>query len=142
MIPVAQVLKDAGMSKNDSQEIILVGGSTRIPKMQQLLSDFFNGKELNKSINLDEAVTVSLAVQAGGLSGDTVEVTKYVLLLDVLPLSLEIETAGGIMTSLIKRSTTTPVRKLKHSQHALMINQKLTFKFLKVNVASQNLIVC
>lgn len=111
MIPVTQVLRDAGMSKADVHEIILVGGSTRIPKIQNMLKDYFNGKELNKSINPDEAVAYGAAVQGGILSGDASEATKDVLLLDVAPLSLGIETAGGIMTPLIKRGTTIPVRK-------------------------------
>jgi len=111
MIPVTQVLKDANMSKQDVHQIILVGGSTRIPKIQQMLSDYFNGKALNKSINPDEAVAYGAAVQAGILSGDASHATKDVLLLDVAPLSLGIETAGGVMTPLIKRGTTIPVKK-------------------------------
>jgi molecular chaperone DnaK (HSP70) len=111
MAPVAQVLKDADIPKSKIDEIILVGGSTRIPKVQELLSDFFNGKKLNKSINPDEAVAYGAAVQGGILSGDASEATKDVLLLDVAPLSLGIETAGGIMTPLVKRGTTIPVKK-------------------------------
>ena len=111
MVPVTQVLKDAGVSKNDVDEIILVGGSTRIPKIQVMLKEYFNGKELNKSINPDEAVAQGAAIQGGILSGDAADATKDVLLLDVAPLSLGIETAGGVMTPIVKRGTTIPVKK-------------------------------
>jgi L1 cell adhesion molecule like protein len=108
---VEQVLLDAKMSKSDIDEIILVGGSTRIPKVQKMLSDYFNGKELNKSINPDEAVAYGAAVQASLLSGVQSKVTDGLLLLDVAPLTLGIETAGGVMTPLIKRNTTIPTKK-------------------------------
>ncbi|KAE8378716.1 heat shock protein 70 family [Aspergillus bertholletiae] len=111
MEPVERVLRDAKIDKSSVHEIVLVGGSTRIPKIQRLVSDFFN-KEPNKSINPDEAVAYGAAVQAAILSGDTSsKSTNEILLLDVAPLSLGIETAGGVMTALIKRNTTIPTKK-------------------------------
>lgn len=111
MAPVEQVLKDSGLSKQDIQEVVLVGGSTRIPRVQQLLSQFFNGKELCKSINPDECVAYGACLQASILSGNADEKLNQVVLLDVAPLSLGIETAGGVMTKLIPRNTTIPAKK-------------------------------
>jgi L1 cell adhesion molecule like protein len=111
MGPVEQVLKDSKIPKDKVDEVVLVGGSTRIPKIQELLSSFFNGKKLCKEINPDEAVAYGAAVQAVMLAGHGDEKTDEIVLVDVAPLSLGIETAGGVMTKLIKRNTTIPCKK-------------------------------
>jgi len=108
---VVQVLKDAKMGKTDIHEVILVGGSTRIPKVQELLCSFFNGKELNKSVNPDEVVSAGAAIQAFTLNGGKDEKTNDILLLDVCPMTISIETAGGIATPMIVRNTTIPTKK-------------------------------
>lgn len=111
--PVEKALRDAKLQKNQIHEVVLVGGSTRIPKVQQLLKEFFDGKQLNKSINPDEAVAYGAAVQAAILAGDQSAEIKDVLLLDVTPLSLGIETAGGVMTTLIERNSRIPAKTSK-----------------------------
>lgn len=109
--PVEMALKDAGRKKNEIDEIVLVGGSTRIPKIQQLIKDYFNGKEPNRGINPDEAVAYGASVQAGILGGEATDETKDMLIIDVAPLTLGIETVGGVMTKIIPRGTVIPTKK-------------------------------
>lgn len=111
MDPVEKVMTDGGMKKSEIHEVVLVGGSTRIPKIQQLIKDYFNGKEPNKGINPDEAVAYGAAVQGGILGGETSEATEGVVLIDVTPLTLGIETVGGVMTKIIPKGTVIPAKK-------------------------------
>jgi heat shock 70kDa protein 1/2/6/8 len=129
MEPVERVLSDAKISKSEVDEIVLVGGSTRIPRIQKLLSDFFNGKELNKSVNPDEAVAYGAAVQAAILTNTADDKANEILLLDVCPLSLGIETAGQIMTVLIPRNSAIPNKKTQtfstYSDNQTAVNIKV-----------------
>jgi heat shock protein 5 len=111
MDPVSKVMEDSGFKKAEISEVVLVGGSTRIPKVQQLIKDYFNGKEPNKGINPDEAVAYGAAVQGGILGGEYSDQTKDLILIDVTPLSLGVETVGGVMTKIIPKETVIPAKK-------------------------------
>ncbi len=125
MDPVEKALTDAKMDKSKMQDVVLVGGSSRIPKVQKLLQDFMNGKELCKSINPDEAVAYGAAVQAAVLTGVDDPTIRDLLLVDVTPLSLGIETAGAVMTVLIKRNTRIPYRHLLSLFCQILIRSRL-----------------
>merc|ERR1712178_213667 len=131
MKPVKKALEDSNMAKSDIDEVVLVGGSTRIPKVQQLLSNFFNGKELNQEINPDEAVAYGATVQGGILSGEGGAATKDVLLLDVAPLSMGVETEDGLMSKIIDRSTVIPTKKTSEYTTVADNQQQVNFQIFE-----------
>merc|ERR1712233_8012 len=131
--PVEKVLRDSKCSKGDIDEIVLVGGSTRIPKIQSIVSEYFNGKDPCRSINPDEAVAYGAAVQAAILSGNDSDATRDILLIDVTPLSLGIETAGGVMSKIIDRNSTIPCKKNQTFSTYSDNQPALLFRYLKVS---------
>merc|ERR1712023_361967 len=131
MKPVKKALEDSKMAKSDIDEVVLVGGSTRIPKVQQLLSNFFNGKELNQDINPDEAVAYGATVQGGILSGEGGEAVKDVLLLDVAPLSMGVETEDGLMSKIIDRNTVIPTKKTSEYTTVADNQQQVNFQIFE-----------
>ena len=138
---VTKVMVDAKMDKGEINEIVLVGGSTRIPKIQDMLSKHFNGKDLCKNINPDEAVAYGAAIQAAVLSGNIDDKLNEILLVDVTPLSLGIETAGGIMAKLLLEIQQFQLNRHRLLRHTLIINRQLILRCLKVNERKQNLII-
>merc|ERR1712078_727544 len=131
MKPVKKALEDSNMAKSDIDEVVLVGGSTRIPKVQQLLSNFFNGKELNQEINPDEAVAYGATVQGGILSGEGGAATKDVVLLDVAPLSMGVETEDGLMSKIIDRNTVIPTKKTSEYTTVADNQQQVNFQIFE-----------
>merc|ERR1712054_77613 len=131
MKPVKKALEDSNLAKSDIDEVVLVGGSTRIPKVQQLLSNFFNGKELNQEINPDEAVAYGATVQGGILSGEGGEAVKDVVLLDVAPLSLGTETEGGLFVKVIERNTVIPTKKTSEYTTVADNQQQVNFQIFE-----------
>merc|ERR1711904_718711 len=131
MKPVKKALEDSNMAKSDIDEVVLVGGSTRIPKVQQLLSNFFNGKELNQEINPDEAVAYGATVQGGILSGEGGAATKDVVLLDVAPLSMGVETEDGLMSKIIDRNTVILTKKTSEYTTVTDNQQQVNFQIFE-----------
>ena len=138
--PVDKALHDAKMDKSQIDDIVLVGGSSRIPKVQELLSNFFSGKALNKSVNPDEAVAYGAAVQSAILSGD--KSLQDFHLLDVTPFSLDIETAGGFMTTLIKRNTTFPTQTTQMFVTNMDNQSAVLIQVVKNNFKNHKVFIC